>query len=163
MQKISPLRSSIEAFNKFKALRANKAEKAEKSQQEKAQTNPFGITFKGTVIQMDVFEKSDNKVADAAKSNTSLKEKMENTGKLLASAWAGTINKFSSIKANAIAFGNKIKDSTIAAAKKIQEFGNKEVTFSNPFKYTVGNLQKQPVSELKSMLSSELQGVTNEQ
>ena len=40
MQKISPLRSSIEAFNKFKALRANKADKAQKTEQ-KAQTNPL--------------------------------------------------------------------------------------------------------------------------
>ena len=43
MQKISPLRSSIEAFNKFKALRAAKADKTEKTNA--AQTNPFGITF----------------------------------------------------------------------------------------------------------------------
>ena len=57
MQKISPLRSSIEAFNKFKALRADKAKKAETNKA--TQTNPFGITFKGTVIQMDVFEKTD--------------------------------------------------------------------------------------------------------
>ena len=46
MQKISPLRSSIEAFNKFKALRANKAGKTQKVEN-RAQTNPFGITFKG--------------------------------------------------------------------------------------------------------------------
>ena len=57
MQKISPLRASIEAFNKFKASRTNKTEKAEKTTQQ-AQTNPFGITFRGTVIQMDVFEKT---------------------------------------------------------------------------------------------------------
>ena len=161
MQKISPLRSSIEAFNKFKALRSNKADKAEKTNQA-TQTNPFGITFKGTVIQMDVFEKAEK--LDAAKENNSisLKERMQNTGKLLASAWVGTINKFSSLKTNAIAFGNKIKDSTIAAAKKIQEIGNTKVEF-DIFKYNVSRLQNQPVSELKSMLSNELQGVNNEQ
>ena len=160
MQKISPLRSSIEAFNKFKALRSNKAEKTEKANQA-TQTNPFGITFKGTVIQMDVFEKAEK--ADANKTNAvSLKERMQNTGKLLASAWVGTINKFSSLKTNAIAFGNKIKDNTIAAYKKIQEIGNTKVEF-DIFKYNVSRLQNQPVSELKSMLSNELQGVTNEQ
>ena len=58
MQKISPLRSSIEAFNKFKALRANKTDKAQKTEQQ-TQTNPFGITFKGNMIQMDVFEKTE--------------------------------------------------------------------------------------------------------
>lgn len=157
MQKISPLRSSIEAFNKFKALRADKA--AQK--QEKAtQTNPFGITFKGTVIQMDVFEKTNKNEQSAIQAN-SVKEKMQNTGKLLASAWVGTINKFSSLKANAIAFGNKIKDSTISATKRIQEISSTKIEL-NPFKYSVARLQNQPVSELRSMLSNELQGVSNE-
>ena len=160
MQKISPLRSSIEAFNKFRATRLNKTNKAQQTDQ-KTQTNPFGITFKGTVIQMDVFEKAE-KASESTKNSVSFKEKMQNTGKLLASAWVGTINKFSSLKTNAIAFGNKIKDSTIAAAKKIRDFGNTKVEF-DVFKYNVSRLQNKPVSELKSMLSSELQGVTNEQ
>ena len=160
MQKISPLRSSIEAFNKFRATRLNKTNKTQQADQ-KTQTNPLGITFKGTVIQMDVFEKAE-KASESTKNPISLKEKMQNTGKLLASAWVGTINKFSSLKTNAIAFGNKIKDSTIAAAKKIRDFGNTKVEF-DVFKYNVSRLQNKPVSELKSMLSSELQGVTNEQ
>lgn len=157
MQKISPLRSSIEAFNKFKALRANKTDKTQKVEQ-KAQTNPFGITFKGTVIQMDVFEKTQK--ADKAVS-PSLKERLQNTGKLLASAWVGTINKFSSFKTNAIAFGNRLKDNTIAFGKKLQEIGNTPIEF-DVFKYNVSKLQKQPVSELKSLLANELQGVSNE-
>ncbi len=162
MQKISPLRSSIEAFNKFKALRANKtANKEEKA----AQTNPFGITFKGNIVQFDVFEKTnkDEKTQNNTSAIDSVKEKMQNTGKLLASAWVGTINKFSSLKTNVIAFGNKIKDSTIAAGKKLQEIGNMQVEL-NPFKYSVSRLQNQPVSELRTMLTNELQGVSaNEQ
>ena len=157
MQKISPLRSSIEAFNKFKALRANKTDKAQNAEKA-AQTNPFGITFKGTVIQMDVFEKTENSTKAVS---PSLKERLQNTGKLLASAWVGTINKFSSFKTNAIAFGNKLKDNTIAFGKKLQEIGNTKVEF-DVFKYNVSRLQNQPVSELKSMLSNELQGVSNE-
>lgn len=158
MQKISPLRSSIEAFNKFKALRANKTDKAQKTEQQ-TQTNPFGITFKGTVIQMDVFEKTQK--ADKVMS-PSLKERLENTGKLLASAWVGTINKFSSFKTNAIAFGNRIKDNAIAFGNKVKEIGNTKVEL-DVFKYNVSRLQNQPVSELKSLLANELQGVTNEQ
>ena len=52
MQKISPLKSSIEAFNKFRAVRANKANKTNevKENNSAAQTNPFGITFKGNII-----------------------------------------------------------------------------------------------------------------
>ena len=153
MQRISPLRSSIEAFNKFKASRA---EKANKIKENATQTNPFGITFKGKLVAADVFTSS-KKTEEQANVNP-FKEKMESTSKLLASAWAGTINKFSSIKTNAIAFGNKLKDNTIAFAKKVQEIGNTEVKFENPFKYTVGNLQKQSVGDLRTMLTAELQG-----
>ena len=56
---------------------------------------------------------------------------------------------------------NKIKDNTIATAKKIQEIGNTKIEI-NPFKYSVARLQNQPVSELRTMLSNELQGVANE-
>lgn len=156
MQKISPLRSSIEAFNKFKALRSTKNEKVKENQ--KAQTNPFGITFKGTVIQMDVFEKADKKEKAEASKGISLKERMQNTGKLLASAWVGTINKFSTLKTNAIAFGSKIKTNTIAMVKKAQELGNTKVEL-DLFKYNVSRLQNKPVNELEAMLTNELQGV----
>ncbi len=149
MQKISPLRSSVEAFNKFKAQRLKRAE-------ESNQTNPFGMAFKGTVIQMDVFENS-NKVEQ----QNSINEKFKNAGKLLASAWVSTLNKFSSIKTNAIAFGNKLKDNTVQFYKKAQELANSKIEF-DIFKYNVSNLQKQPVSDLKSMLSLELGGL-NEQ
>ena len=159
MHKISPLKSSIEAFNKFKAARA-KSTKAETKNDSVAQTNPFGITFRGTVIQMDVFEKT----GDADSTTTvspSVKERVQNTGKLLASAWVGTINKISSLNTNAIAFGNKIKTSTINFAKKMQEIGSREVDF-DIFKYNVSRLQNQPVSESRTMLTNELQGVGNE-
>lgn len=163
MQKISPLRSSIEAFNRFKAMRAGKTNKNEATKaNEASSTNPFGITFRGTVIQMDVFEKTDKTDKTAGGSSATLKEKLQNTGKLLASAWVGTINKISSLKTNVVAFGNKIKDTTISTVKKIKEIADTEITF-DVFKYNVANLQKQPVGELRSLLSNELQGVNNEQ
>ena len=162
MQKISPLKSSIEAFNKFRAMRANKKGNSETKNDSVAQTNPFGITFRGTVIQMDVFEKADKADNTTTTTSPSLKERLQNTGKLLASAWVGTINKISSLKTNVIAFGNKIKTTTIDFAKKVQEIGNKEVDL-DIFKYNVSRLQKQPVSELRTMLANELQGVGNEQ
>ncbi len=158
MQKISPLRSSIEAFNKFRAAR-KASNQAQQLQETKVQTNPFGITFKGTVIQMDVFDKT-QKTESTQKTNA-FQEKMQNTGKLLASAWVGTINKFSSLKTNVIAFGNKLKDATVAYAKKAYEFANAPIEF-NVFKYNVSSLQNKPVGELRSMLASELQGVSNE-
>ena len=53
MQKISPLKASLEAFNRFKTQRK---ESRINSDLNKMNTNPFGITFKGTILQMDVFE-----------------------------------------------------------------------------------------------------------
>ena len=158
MQKISPLRSSIEAFNKFRLSR-KASNDTQKLQETKSSTNPFGITFKGTVIQMDVFDKAEK--VDSTQKTNAFKEKLQNTGKLLASAWVGTINKFSSLKTNAIAFGNKLKDTTVAYAKKAYEIANAPIEF-NVFKYNVSNLQNKPVDELRSMLASELQGAKNE-
>lgn len=158
MQKISPLRSSIEAFNKFKAMRAAKADNSAKKQDAVA-TNPFGISFKGELVAMDVFDGS-SKAKEATKNvKNTIQEKIQNTGKLLASAWVATINKFSSIKANAVAFCGRIKEGAINAASKIKEIANTEVKFENPLKYTVGNLQKRPASELGEMLKAELKGV----
>ncbi len=155
MQKISPLRSSIEAFNKFKATRANKAQTAQNAGQA-ASTNPFGIAFKGTVIQMDVFEKKSQN-EETKQVSPSLKEKLAQAGKLLSSARVATINKFSTLKANAVAFGNKIKENSINAINKVREFGNQKVDFDF-FKYNVSNLVNQPIGSLESMLAAELQG-----
>ena len=49
-----------------------------------------------------------------------------------------------------------------AKGNKVKEIGNTKVEF-DVFKYNVSRLQNQPVSELKSLLANELQGVTNEQ
>ncbi len=151
MQKISPLRSSIEAFNKFKAAKLNKTN----ANQNAASTNPFGIAFKGTVIQMDVFEKAENK---SEAMSPSLKQRLQSTGKLLLSAWVGTINKFKNLKVNAIAFGNKIKENSMNAINKVREIWNQKVEFDF-FKYNVSNLKNKPVNELEVLLKAELQGV----
>lgn len=142
MQKISPLRSGLEAFKKFKIDRANKAEIKNNA----AITNPFGITFKGTVLQMDVFESS--KVQE----KQSLKDKLAQAGKLSMSAWVSTINKFSSMKENVIAFTGRIKNDVKEFVNKINTT-NIEFDF---FKYNVSNLSKRPVSELGDMLKAEI-------
>ena len=81
MQKISPLKSSIEAFNKFRASRAAKANKANETTKENSttQTNPFGITFRGNMIQMDVFESAKKpEKAEDNKTNISIQERLHN-------------------------------------------------------------------------------------
>lgn len=122
-------------------------------------TNPFGVSFKGNVIQADVFEtKKDNPFELGEKS------------KLFASALVSGINNFNaSFKARVnsiISFGKKI---TSDAVESIKKFGNTEITLDlDAFKetisnklfpdrqYCVTNLVERPVSELGEMLQSEL-------
>ena len=108
---------------------------------------------------MDVFEKTSEENKTNALS--SVNEKLKSTGKLLASAWVGTINKFSGIKTNVISFGRKIKESTIDTAKKVYDYAKAPIDF-NIFRYNVAYLQTQPVDELSAMLSHELEGVKND-
>ena len=156
MQKISPLRSSIEAFNRFKASR-----KLNQAQENRVQTNPFGITFKGKFVQSDVFESENSKTNNSTMSLDAINERLQNAGKLLTSAWVGTINKFSNLKANVVSFGNTLKEKTIATAKKIYDYASAPIDF-NIFRYNVAALQTAPVDELRSMLTNELQGVKND-
>ena len=142
MQKISPLRASVaKAFNDF---RANRAQKNENN--ESLHTNPFGITFKGVLLQSDVFESS------KAEETPAIQDRLKAGTKLLASAWVGTINKFNSMKGAVVSFGRKLKDSTMATIDKMQ---NTNIDF-DIFKYNVSRLQKRPVGELEGMLKEEL-------
>ena len=121
-------------------------------------TNPFGVSFKGNVIQADVFE--------TKRDTQSLGEK----SKLFASALVSGINNFNaSFKARVnsiISFGKKV---TTNVLDSIEKFGNTEITIDvNSFKetlsnklfpdkqYSVANLTKRPVSELSTMLQSEM-------
>lgn len=148
MQKISPLRASLEAFNKFKAQRAEN-----KSQTDKTHSNPFGITFKGTVLQMDVFNSSTKKAGNTGLDT--VKEKMTNVSKLTASAWIATINKFSTAKSALVSFGSKLKQDSIAVLDKMK---NTKVDF-NFMANTVGSLQRRPIGELEEMFGSELKAL----
>ena len=115
-------------------------------------SNPFGVSFKGNVIQADVFE-----TAKKAASNTSLAEK----GKLFASAVVGGINSFNeafkSRLNSIISYGKKI---TTNVFEKIEKIGNTEISFdlSNianrifpDRQYSVKNLSTKSVDELKTM------------
>ena len=116
----------------------------------KLSTNPFGVSFKGNVIQADVFE-------SAKKSSTNIAEK----GKLFASAVVSGINNFNeSFKSriNAIvSFGKKVTSNVFDTIERI---GNTEISFdmsgiTNKLfpdrEYSVKNLSNKSVDELKNM------------
>lgn len=122
-------------------------------------SNPFGVSFKGNVIQADVFETS-NKSAQG----NGIVEK----SKLFASAVVGGINNFNeSFKSrmNAIvSFGKKI---TTNVFDTIERIGNTELTFDMSGlnmsmsglkdrlfpdrQYSVKNLAARPVEDLRGL------------
>ena len=116
-------------------------------------TNPFGVSFKGNVIQADVFEKNNN----AEKQSNNIAER----GKLFASAVVSGINNFNeSFKSrmnSVISFGKKV---TADVCDTLERIGNTEINFNmegikNTLfpdrQYSVKNLSNRPVDELKTM------------
>jgi hypothetical protein len=114
-------------------------------------TNPFGVSFKGNVIQADVFE--------SAKKSMNMSEK----GKLFASAVVSGINNFNeafqSRMNSIVSFGKKITSNVFDTIERI---GSTEITFDmNGIKnrlfpdraYSVKNLSTKSVDELKCMWS----------
>ena len=152
MQKISPLRAGLEAFNRFKTtrLQSKEARKAENTNS----TNPFGISFKGQMIQMDVFDSSTKKEHNPSATNP-IQDSLDKVNKFVASARVATMNKIDSIKQSAISFGKKIKENAINTYNKLQ---STEVNFDF-LRNTTARLQKRPVSELEDMFKNELNGL----
>ncbi len=118
----------------------------------KLATNPFGVSFKGNVIQADVFENSNKK---------SIGENISEKSKLFASAVVSGINNFNeSFKSrmnSIVSFGKKVTTNVFDTLEKI---GNTEITFDmtgikNKLfpdrQYSVKNLSTKPVTELKAM------------
>ncbi|MBQ3641667.1 hypothetical protein II906_07075 [bacterium] len=125
----------------------------------KLTTNPFGVSFKGNVIQADVFENGNKK---------SIGENIAERGKVFASAVVSGINNFNeafkSRMNSVVSFGKKITSNVFDTLERI---GNTEVTFDmsgikNKLfpdrQYSVKNLTNKPVGELKTMWT-ELSGI----
>ena len=121
-----------------------------KTNTNKLATNPFGVSFKGNVIQADVFE--------SGKKNTNgIAEK----GKLFASAVVSGINNFNEAfksRVNSIvSFGKRVTTNIFDAMERI---GNTELSFDmtgikNKLfpdrEYSVKNLTNKSVDELKTL------------
>lgn len=148
MQKISPLKAGLDAFNKFKAARLTSKSDKTKS----GSTNPFGISFKGAALQMDVFETSNNKTSGATNPISDGWNKMN---KFVASARVATMNKLNSVKENIVSFGRMVKQNTVGVYNKL---ATTEVNFDF-MKNSTSRLQKLPVSELETMFRKEISGL----
>lgn len=145
----------------FKSLSSQSIQGESKIVQKHA-SNPFGISFKGNVIQADVFQTTSIKES----STNAIKER----GKVFVSAIVGNINSFNNaIKSrlnSVVSFGRRVRDN-------ISDFWtqakNTEITFdlseltryiNEKFQgeYGVSRLTKRPVSELQELLVAELAG-----
>ncbi len=115
-------------------------------------TNPFGVSFKGNVIQADVFETSNK---------TSAGEMITQKSKLFASAVVSGINNFNeafkSRMNSIVSFGKKITTNIFDTIEKI---GNTEISLDMSGlkdrlfadrQYNVKNLTNRPVNELKDL------------
>ena len=150
MQKISPLKASLEAFNRFKTQRK---ESRINSDLNKMNTNPFGITFRGTILQMDVFE-SVNKTAR----RDVFGEGVQRISKWTASAWSATINKIDNFRNTIKSYAISLRDNTKEMFGRVSEVLNKEINLDFS-RYSVRNLQKRPISELSEMLAGEIKAL----
>lgn len=130
-----------------------------------AQTNPFGVNFKGNMISADVFETT-------AKSNAALNlvEKVSNRSKMVISTIVGSINSvnqnISSRLNSVVSFGRRIKENAANICKYLNEtklvvnIDLSEKQASDLFKldfwsqgaYSVNSLKKRTTSELQNML-----------
>ena len=143
-------------------------------------TNPFGISFKGNVLQADVFSSSKAKTTEKGGVLNSISEK----GRAFKSTIVGGINNFNTeLKTRfnnginrIVSFGRKIGENTKAIWKKanetnlvfdvtgigenIKNIATMDVKdiFAAGSTYSVKSLTKRPVGELESMLKCELEG-----
>lgn len=124
-------------------------------------SNPFGISFKGNVIQADVFETTSNK----ENAGQAIKEK----GKMFMSAVVGNINSFNNaIKSrlnSVVSFGKRVRDNV---SNWWEQAKNTEISFDlnelsrfvnekfHMNEYSVGNLTKRPVGELEELWKAEM-------
>lgn len=131
------------------------ANKIEKSENRSNHTNPFGVSFKGNIINADVFEE-----------NSGLTER-QNRGKMLVSTLVGSINSINSSiskRLNSVVnFGRRIGETTTNLWNQARGVDMGTFFAGLPDKmsllggnYSVNNLQKRPVSELEAMLTDRL-------
>lgn len=147
---------------------------------EQKHTNPFGLSFKGNVLQADVFSTSKTKTNEG----TGLTSQIAQKGRAVKSAVIGGINNFNTeLKTRfnnginrIVSFGKKIGEGTKAAWQKAKEtsfmidFSGISESFNNwanadvvdmikggKESYRVKDLVKLPVSDLRTMLHNELE------
>lgn len=173
MEKISIRTGSVNIFRNVHGTK--------NQSKETKHTNPFGISFKGNVLQADVFTSSKSK----DENSVGVLGKIAEKGKSVKSAIVGGINNFNT-KLNTrfnnginkiVSFGKRVGENTKAFWKKanetnivwdfsglsesIKNIANMDIKDigKNRNSYRVSDLIKHPVSDIEAMLKCELEGI----
>lgn len=123
-------------------------------------TNPFGVSFRGSIVAADVFENQDSTSA------------RPNKGKIFVSTLVGSMNSALSTRLNSIvSFGRRVRENTsnfwqMANNTNINMRGlsnilNMDITPSFMGTYNVNNLRKRPVSDLEGMLQDQINATSD--
>ena len=164
----------------IKTNRVNIFKPVQQNNQEQKHSNPFGLSFKGNVLQADVFSSTKTKTTEG----TGIASQIAEKGRAVKSAIVGGINNFNTeLKTRfnnginrIVSFGKKIGENAKTAWRKANEtsftfdfsgisedfngWANRDildVIRGRKDEYNVKNLVKRPVSELKTMLHDELE------
>lgn len=144
----------IKSINVFKQS-SKKIDQCDSQAAKSNHTNPFGVNFKGNIINADVFE---------TKSESRSEASTNRVNKFVDAIRVGSMNAFSSISNrlnSVVSFGRRIKSDV---ANLWQQANNIEITlgvpsftgwseslrekFNNP--YSVDNLMKRDTSDLRA-------------
>ncbi len=158
------LSQNLRMLNPFSI--SNNQTKQKENKSSISQTNPFGVSFKGKVIQADVFEKN-IKASSEENALSSAFGKMKFMASALVSGMNTLNKKFNSACESVSSFGNKVKEKINIVWNKAtqidigQEFNNLRESIISKINfekspYSVKNLSKRPVEELKSIFIDEL-------
>lgn len=154
MDKVSINRSGLSIFKRAEEVK----------NQSNTHHNPFGISFKGSVLHADVFENTMKPAVDSVS-----KVGMTDKGKLFASAIVGNLTNFQNgIKQrwnSVVSFGKQAKEQVVEMWKKANQIDvslpNIVTSFKNQkaeknIATEVRELMAKPVSELSDMFKSSI-------
>lgn len=120
------------------------------------QTNPFGVSFKGSMINADVFQEN--------KENNS--DEKQNKGKMIVCTLVGSINSVSAAMSrrlnSVVSFGMRMKETTTQLWDRATNINMTEFLTSRVPAFTghsVRRLQERPVDDLKAMLEGQIANI----
>ena len=132
-------------------------------------TNPFGVNFKGNMINADVFEVSSKGVGKIAEVSGAISSRIN---KLKDAMNIGSINSFVNSRLNSVVdFGKRIKNSAVNAWNNLNEsvlrldidkVGNRIKSSLSVQNYSKNHLKKNPVEHLGGMMENLIEAIAKE-